>query len=154
MKKDTISFDNIKQDLINLVKTNFDVKHYWRYFVILNCTFASIILFLMFWSIGEIYLGLIFILPMLIFPIYHIIRIIKPFLYYKSMNTYIQSINDHEHISISVEILSHISKKQINEPHQVVFPFRWHSFKEACFLTREFLVIRETLSHLKYAADF
>ena len=125
-------FDNIKQDLLDLVRFNYAVKNDWRSYIIFSSTFFSIFFFLLFWCIGEIYLGLLFGLGFFLLPAFHIIKIIRSYLYYKSTKKYIQSISKREQISISVEILSHISKEEIYEPY-VGLGLRIRSYKEVCF---------------------
>ena len=148
MKKETIMFDNIKQDFLDLVKFNFNVKNDWRLFFIFLGTLSSIIFFLLFWAIGEIFLGLIVSLVIFILPAYNIIRIIRPYIYYKSMSKYLQSITDREQFSISVENLSHITKEQIYEPHLGVLRLRMYTYKEVCFF--HFGVGEWRLPEMKY----
>lgn len=132
MKKETILFDNIKQDLLDLVKFNFTVKNDWRILLIIVCSFYSVLLFLLFWAIGEIYLGLIFGLGLFLLPAFHIIKITKSYLYYNSMKNYIQGITEREQISVSVETLSHITNEEIYEPY-ISFA-RIRTYKKVCFL--------------------
>ena len=112
MKKEKLTLEAIKQDLLTLVKFQLSIKSDWRFSYIIPLTLLAILL--------GLYLG--FFIPSLVFAFsaYHIIRYIIEFIEYKSKKAAIRALIEQSDISISNEILSHIAYKTVYEPHFVV----------------------------------
>ena len=113
MRKEIITLDSIKKDLIKIVNYQLSNKADWRFSYIVPITLLAI-------SIGVL-LKKIFI-GVLVFSLaaYHIVRYILEYKEYKAKKTAVLSLIERGEISISTEIFSHIADDVvIYEPHLV-----------------------------------
>ena len=110
MKKESLKIENITKDMSQIAYKNLSNVENWRLTYIFPLTTLAVALGLLFKSI---------IVGLLIFSlsIYHIVIYAKAFKDYKDRKKILKSALDRGDISISVEILSHISEETIYEPH-------------------------------------
>lgn len=110
MKKEKITLNAIREDLLKVVKDQISNKSDWRFSYIIPITMIAILISVLF---KNIFIGL------LIFSVsvYHIVRYVIEFKEYKSNKTAIVSLIERDGISISNEVLDHIANETIYEPH-------------------------------------
>ena len=111
MKKEKITLDAIREDLLKLVKDQISNKSDWRFSYIIPITLSAVLLGVF---LENVFIGL------LIFAVsvYHIVRYIIEFKEYRSNKTTVMSLIERGEISISNDVLSHIAKETIYEPHK------------------------------------
>jgi hypothetical protein len=112
MKKEKITLEAIKQDLLKIVNFQLSNKVEWRFSYIIPITILAVMAGVYF---KNIFVGL------LVFSIaaYHIVRYAIEYKEYKTNKNAIISLIERGEISIATEILSHIANETIYEPHQV-----------------------------------
>ena len=110
MKKEKITLDAIKQDLLKFVDFQLSNKNEWRFSYIVPITLMAIMLGIF---LNNIFVGL------LIFSVaaYHIVRYIMEYREYKENKNSVTSLIERGDISISNETLSHIASETVYEPH-------------------------------------
>ena len=112
MKKEKITLEAIKQDLLKIANFQLSNKSEWRFSYIIPITILAVMAGVYF---KNIFVGL------LVFSIaaYHIVRYAIEYKEYKTNKNAIISLIERGEISIATEILSHIANETIYEPHQV-----------------------------------
>ena len=112
MKKEKITLEAIKQDLLKIVNFQLSNKAEWRFSYIIPITILAVMAGVYF---KNIFVGL------LIFSIaaYHIVRYTIEYKEYKTNKNAIISLIKRGEISIATEIFSHIANETIYEPHRV-----------------------------------
>ena len=112
MKKEKITLEAIKQDLLKIVNFQLSNKAEWRFSYIIPITILAVMAGVYF---KNIFVGL------LIFSIaaYHIVRYTIEYKEYKTNKNAIISLIKRGEISIATEIFSHIAYETIYEPHRV-----------------------------------
>ena len=130
MKKERLTLEAIKQDLMKIVNIQLSNKATWRFSYIIPITAVAIGLGVF---LENIFIGL------LIFSgsVYHIVRFIIEFMECRTKRVAIVSMIERGEISISTERFSHIANKTIYEPHhgKIVFP-SVHNFHRWAHVTR------------------
>ena len=112
MKKETLTMEAIKSDLIKIANYQVSNKADWRFSYIVP--FTALAIFLGVFT-KNVFIG------MAIFCVaaYHIVRFIIEYKAYKAKKAAILSIIERGEISISTETFSHIATDVIYEPHNV-----------------------------------
>ena len=110
MKKEKITLDAIKADLLKIAKHQIVNKKDWRLVYIIPITLLAILIGVI---TENIFIGL------LIFSLaaYHIVRYIIEYNEYRKNKLAILSLIERGQISISTETLSHITNDLVYEPH-------------------------------------
>ena len=110
MKKETLTMEAIKSDLIKIVNYQVSNKADWRFSYIVP--FTALAIFLGVFT-KSVFIG------MAVFCVaaYHIARFIIEYKAYKIQKAAILSVIARGEISVSTEIFSHIANKTIYEPH-------------------------------------
>ena len=112
MKKEKLTLEAIKQDLMKMVGFQLSNKTDWRFSYIVPITllavFAGILL-------KNVFVGLLIFL----FAAYHIVRYVIEYRAYSQKKNAVISMIERGEISISNEIFSHISTETVYEPHRV-----------------------------------
>ena len=111
MKKEKITLEAIKQDLLKIVNFQLSNKVEWRFSYIIPITILAVMAGVYF---KNIFVGL------LVFSIaaYHIVRYAIEYKEYKINKNAIISLIERGEISIATEIFSHIANETIYEPHR------------------------------------
>ncbi len=121
MKKEKITLDAIKKDLMKIVNEQISIKSEWRFCFIAPITLCAILLGVF---LKNIVVGL------LIFSAaaYHIVRYVMEFKEYRAAKNAVLTLLERGEVSISTEIISHIAREVVCEPRRVgrreKFPFR------------------------------
>ena len=112
MKKEKITLEAIKQDLLKIVNFQLSNKADWRFSYIIPITILAVMVGVYF---KNIFVGV------LVFSIaaYHIVRYTIEYKEYKINENAIISLIERGEISIATEIFSHIANETIYEPHRV-----------------------------------
>ena len=110
MRKEKITLDSIRRDLSCVVSLQMYHKEQWRFTYIMPCAMLAVM--------AVIFLKSIFI-ALLIFSVavYHIVKYINEYREYMAKKNALMSMIDRGEISISNEVLSHITDRTIYEPH-------------------------------------
>ena len=110
MKKEKLTLEAIKQDLMKVVSFQLSNKIVWRFSYIVPITLLAVMIGIL---LKNVLIGL------LIFSIaaYHIVRYVIEYRAYSQKKNAVISMIEREEISISNEIFSHIATKIIYEPH-------------------------------------
>jgi hypothetical protein len=110
MKKETLTMEAIKSDLIKIVNYQVSNKADWRFSYIVP--FTALAIFLGVFT-KSVFIG------MAVFCVaaYHIARFIIEYKAYKAKKAVILSVIERGEISITTETLSHIANDVIYEPH-------------------------------------
>lgn len=128
-KKETVTFENIKADLSKIADIDFENVKEWRTTFIFPLTIASLLLGIASYiAFKNVWAGVV----LFLIPLYHIVRFFIAYKNYKIRKNAIAMASKREDISISSEILSHVSTEQIYEPYMGVR--RVHYMKEVEFL--------------------
>ena len=112
MKKEKLTLEAIKQDLMKTVGFQLSNKTDWRFSYIVPITLLAVMIGIL---LKNVLIGL------LIFSIaaYHIVRYVIEYRAYSQKKNAVISMIEREEISISNEIFSHIATETIYEPHRV-----------------------------------
>ena len=112
MKKETLTLEAIKSDLIKIVNYQVSNKAVWRFSY--SVPFTALAIFLGVFT-KNIFIG------MAVFCVaaYHIVRFIMEYKAYKIQKAAILSVIERGEISITTETFSHIANDVIYEPHRV-----------------------------------
>ena len=112
MKKEKLTLEAIKQDLMKTVRFQLSNKTDWRFSYIVPITLLAVMIGIL---LKNVLIGL------LIFSIaaYHIVRYVIEYRAYSQKKNAVISMIEREEISISNEIFSHIATETIYEPHRV-----------------------------------
>ena len=112
MKKEKLTLEAIKQDLMKVVSFQLSNKTAWRFSYIVPITLLA-------GMVGALLKNVI--VGLLIFSIaaYHIVRYVIEYRAYSQRKNAVISMIEREEISISNEIFSHIATETIYEPHGV-----------------------------------
>ena len=110
MKKETLTMEAIKQDLLNVVNFQLSNKTNWRFSYIAPITVLAVM--------AGIFLKNIFV-GLLVFSVaaYHIARYVIEYKEYKTNKDAIISVLERGKFSIATEKLSHIANEIVYEPH-------------------------------------
>lgn len=129
VKKETVTFENIKADLNKIADIGFESIKEWRFTFIFPLTMASLLLGIASYiAFKNILAGII----LFFIPLYHLVRFFISYKEYKIRKKAIARVSKREDISISLECLSHVSTEQIYEPYMGFR--RVHYMKEVNFL--------------------
>ena len=112
MKKEKITLEAIKQDLMKMVNFQLSNKNDWRFSYIVPITLLAVMAGVL---LKNVIVGL------LIFAVaaYHIVRYVIEYREHKKSKLAIISLVERGEISISNEVFSHIANETIYEPHSV-----------------------------------
>ncbi len=112
MKKEKITLEAIKQDLMKMVNFQLSNKNDWRFSYIVPITLLAVMAGVL---LKNVIVGL------LIFAVaaYHIVRYVIEYREHKKSKLAIISLVERGEISISNEVFSHIANETIYEPHRV-----------------------------------
>ena len=112
MKKEKITLEAIKQDLMKMVNFQLSNKNDWRFSYIVPITLLAVMASVL---LKNVIVGL------LIFAVaaYHIVRYMIEYREHKESKLAIISLVERGEISISNEVFSHIANETIYEPHRV-----------------------------------
>lgn len=110
MKKEILKLENIQKDLERIADEKISNAEDWRFSYIFPLTVLAIVLGLFFKSIIVGILAFSF-------AAYHIVMYVKEFKIHAEKRKTLRSNLDRGDISISLEVLSHISEETIYEPH-------------------------------------
>ena len=112
MKKEKITLEAIKQDLMKMVKFQLSNKNDWRFSYIVPITLLAVM--------AGVFLKSV-IVGLLIFAVaaYHIVRYVIEYREHKKSKHAIISLVERGGISISNEVFSHIANETIYEPHRL-----------------------------------
>ena len=112
MKKEKITLEAIKQDLMKMVNFQLSNKNDWRFSYIVPITLLAVMAGVL---LKNVIVGL------LIFAVaaYHIVRYMIEYREHKKSKLAIISLVERGEISISNEVFSHIANETIYEPHSV-----------------------------------
>ena len=112
MKKEKITLEAIKQDLMKMVNFQLSNKNDWRFSYIVPITLLAVMAGVL---LKNVIVGL------LIFAVaaYHIVRYMIEYREHKKSKLAIISLVERREISISNEVFSHIANETIYEPHRV-----------------------------------
>ena len=112
MRKEKLTLNAIKQDLMKMVNFQLYNKTDWRLSYIVPVTLLAILVGVL---LGSVLIGL------LIFSVsaYHIVRYVIECKEYRQGRHAIVAMVERGEISISTEVLSHIAQETIYEPHTV-----------------------------------
>ena len=112
MKKETLTLEAIKSDLIKIVNYQVSNKADWRFSYIFP--FTALAIFLSIFT-KNIFIGIA------VFGVaaYHIVRFIMEYKAYKTKKAAILSVIERGEISVSTETFSHIANDVIYEPRRV-----------------------------------
>ncbi len=111
MTKEKITFKNIQQDFLRIVKWQLENKLEWRLCFIVPITLIAVILGFVF---RRLWVGMVIFL-VAGYHIFHLTKHIKEYFVKKRLVKDCLDCND---ISISIENFSHIAKETIYEPHR------------------------------------
>ena len=111
MKKEKITLEAIKQDLMKMVNFQLSNKSDWRFSYIVPITLLAVMAGVL---LKNVIVGL------LIFSVaaYHIVRYVIEYREHKKSKLAIISFVERGEISISNEVFSHIANETIYEPHR------------------------------------
>lgn len=112
MKKETLTMEAIKSDLIKITNYQVSNKADWRFSYIIPLS-ALAILSGMFTK--NIFIGI----AVFCVAAYHVVRFIMEYQAYKTKKAAILSVIERGEISISKETFSHVANEVIYEPHRV-----------------------------------
>ena len=112
MKKETLTMEAIKSDLIKIVNYQVSNKADWRFSYIVPLTALAILLGLF---TKNILIGI----AIFCIAAYHIVHFIMEYKAYKIQKAAILSVIARGEISVSTETFSHIANDVIYEPHRV-----------------------------------
>ena len=112
MKKEKITLEAIKQDLMKMVNFQLSNKNDWRFSYIVPITLLAVMAGVL---LKNVIVGL------LIFAVaaYHIVRYVIEYREHKKRKLAIISLVERGEISISNEVFTHIANETIYEPHRV-----------------------------------
>jgi len=112
MRKEKITLEAIKQDLMKMVNFQLSNKNDWRFSYIVPITLLAVMAGVL---LKNVIVGL------LIFAVaaYHIVRYVIEYREHKKSKLAIISLVERGEISISNEVFSHIANETIYEPHRV-----------------------------------
>ena len=112
MKKEKITLEAIKQDLMKMVNFQLSNKNDWRFSYIVPITLLAVMASVL---LKNVIVGL------LIFAVaaYHIVRYMIEYREHKESKLAIISLVERGEISISNEVFTHIANETIYEPHRV-----------------------------------
>lgn len=110
MKKDKLTLDAIKEDLLKMAESKLSNKTEWRFVYILPITLLAILLGILF---ENIFIGL------LVFSTssYHIFYFVIEYREYRQSKRAVLALIARGEISISKDALSHIAEETVYEPH-------------------------------------
>jgi len=112
MRKETITIEAIRSDLIKIAKYQVNDQADWRFSYILPFTALSIFL-------GVVTKNVLIAIAVFGAAAYHIVRFLMEYKKYKAKKKAILSVIERGEISVSTEIFSHIANDVIYEPHKV-----------------------------------
>ena len=112
MKKEILTLDAIKSDLIKIANHQMDNKTDWLFTYVVPITALAIFLGVF---TKNIFIGI----AVFCIAAYHIVRFIMEYKEYRTKKSAILSIIERGEISISKEIFSHVANEVIYEPHRV-----------------------------------
>ena len=112
MKKETLTVEAIKSDLIKIANYQVNSKAEWRFSYIVPLSALAILL-------GVFTKNIFLVIAVSCVAAYHIIRFIMEYKAYKSKKSAILSVIERGEISVSTETFSHIANDVIYEPHKV-----------------------------------
>ena len=110
MRKEKLTLDAIKQDLLKVVSCQLSNKAEWRFSYIVPTTILAVMIGVI---LKNIFIGLL----IFAFAAYHIVHYIIESREYKQNKKAVISLIDRVDISISTEEFSHIAHEIIYEPH-------------------------------------
>ena len=112
MKKEKLTLDGIKQDLLKIADFQLSNKTDWRFSYIVPITLLAVM--------AGVFLKNIFV-GLLIFSVaaYHIVRFVMEYKEHKNAKNAVISLIERGEISISTERFSHIANETIYEPNNV-----------------------------------
>lgn len=110
MKKETLTVEAIKSDLIKIAKAQMGNKADWRFSYITPITVLAVLLSIL---TKHIWIGV----AVFSFAVYHIVRFALEYRAYRAKKAEILSVIERGEISISKEVFSHVATDVIYEPH-------------------------------------
>ena len=110
MKKDIITIEHVKNDLLKIVKFQLSNKLDWRFIYIIPLTAMAVL-------VGILLESALIGAGIFSFAVYHIIRLILEYKEIRARKKAVLSIGSRADISVSTEIFSHIATDGIYEPH-------------------------------------
>ena len=113
MKKEALTLDAIKSDLIRVAIEQVKTKTDWRFSYIVPFTALAIFL-------GSLTKNIFIGIAVFVVAAYHIIRFVIEYTAYKNQKAAILSVIERGEISVSKETFSHVSNDVIYEPHRVI----------------------------------
>ena len=148
MKKNIITLDAIKKDLVKIANDQMSNKDDWRLSYIIPITLLAILIGVFF---KNIFIGVV------IFSLaaYHIVFYILEYKEYKAKKRAVLSLIERSEISISTETLSHITDDVIYEPHR--FGRKTRPLKTItlyCFIGGFFWRVPIVYKHYEWSQDF
>ena len=112
MKKETLTLESIKSDLIKIANYQMDNKSDWRFTYIIPITALAILLGVF---TKSVFIGI----AVFCVAAYHIVRFIIEYKEYRAKKSAILSVIERGEISISKETFSHVAREVVYEPHRV-----------------------------------
>ena len=112
MKKETLTLESIKSDLIKIANYQMDNKSDWRFTYIIPITALAILLGVF---TKSVFIGI----TVFCVAAYHIVRFIIEYKEYRAKKSAILSVIERGEISISKETFSHVAREVVYEPHRV-----------------------------------
>ena len=127
MKKEKLTLDGIKQDLLKIADFQLSNKTDWRFSYIVPITLLAVM--------AGVFLKNIFV-GLLIFSVaaYHIVRFVMEYKEHKNAKNAVISLIERGEISISTERFSHIANETIYEPNNVWIALATHHIHSSLFL--------------------
>lgn len=148
MKKETLTLQNVKNDLRRVAQYNISNAEEWRLSYIIPITLLAVSLGVL---LERIWVGLIIIL----FALPHVYFYVVEIKGYKKKKRALVSAMDRGDVSVSVETLSHIAEETIYEPHS--HGRKNHSTKTATFfhfMSGGSWRLPRVLEHYAWSKDF
>ena len=112
MKKETITLDAIKKDLAKAVRVQMSNKSDWRFSYIIPASLLAVTVGVL---LKSVWVGLL----VSSIAVYHIVLYVLEYKEHKAKHAAVLSLIERGEISISREVLSHVSHETIYEPHGV-----------------------------------
>ena len=111
MTKEILRKENIREDLLKVIRERNDIQWEWRLSYIVPLATLALI----FWFAWPMpWLGLVVFFP----SVYHIFRLVQKLRMSHAHKKELMSQFERGDLSISEEVLSHISEETVYEPHQ------------------------------------
>lgn len=110
MKKEILTLENVKRDLLEVVNTQKYVQFEWRFSYIVPAVAVAVTCYTEF----GMYLPALFCIP---FAVYHLVKYILDTRQIMAKKAAVRKAIDRGDVSVTLEKLSHIARESIFEPH-------------------------------------